>query len=356
MDIIKSQKYKNSLGGINLTELRQLENKTILVTGATGMIGSCIIDTLSKLNEKGFNLKIIATSRTLEKLNQRFSPLCHDDRFIPIIFDASDNKQSLNLDMNIDYIIHAASYADPVNYAQYPIETMLSNIIGTKNLLEYGAEHGVKRFLFISSGEFYGQPDDKLSDFIESYNGPVDYSSARACYPSGKRAAEALCQSYISQKNMDCVIARPCHIFGPTMLEHDSRAISQFLQKSIRKEDILLKSAGNIERSHCYVVDCVNAILTVLVKGRCGEAYNISDKKYQMTIREFAEKICQLTKVDLVFQNASDLETRGYSTISRAVLDNTKLINLGWRPLENDGVKDTIDILVEQKLNHFSRR
>src|SRR5699024_8541963 len=119
----------------------------------------------------------------------------------------------------------------------YPVDTLLGNVTGTDHFLEYARTHGTKRFLYVSSGEMYGQPDasdERLKDgFYESYCGSVDYSDPRSCYPSGKRAAETLCQSYISQYDMEAVIVRPCHCYGPTQTESDTRAVSQFIRMGI---------------------------------------------------------------------------------------------------------------------------
>ena len=208
----------------------------------------------------------------------------------------------------------------------------------------------MQRFLFVSSGEMYGQPNANLDDFVEEYCGYVDHTSSRACYPTGKRAAEVLCQSYISQYNIDAVIVRPCHIFGPTMTRRDSRAVSEFLWNAVDGKDIVLKSAGLVERSHCYVVDAAKAILQVLIAGECGKAYNIADRQYEMTIRDFAKKAAHAGGCKVVFENPSDIEVQGYSKVSRAVLDSSRLEALGWKP-EHDqlsAIEKTVAILRER--------
>ena len=201
--------------------------------------------------------------------------------------------------------------------------------------------------MFVSSGEVYGQPDSEMSDFTEDYCGPLDLSSPRTCYPEGKRAAEVLCQSYISQCNADAVIVRPCHLFGPTARRNDSRAVSEFLWSAAEGRDIVLKSEGLLERSHCYVPDAARGILLALLAGECGAAYNIANRRYEMRIRYFAEKAAEAGGSRVIFDLPSELERRGYSRSARMVLDAGKLEKLGWTPSEVPAIEETVQILRE---------
>lgn len=336
--------YINALRSIHCIGL---EGMSILITGATGLIGSCLVDAIMLWNKKQDNpCKVIAISRNEQYAKERFSYFWNDSCFTYVEHDVCN--QPSKLPEHVDYIIHAASIADPINIAISPVDALLANVLGTYNFLDFGRSHGMKRFLYISSGEIYGQPNAALDDFTEDYCGPIDHDSYRACYPAGKRAAEVLCQSYISQYHIDAVIVRPCHIFGPTMKREDSHAVAQFLWSAAMREDIILKSAGLVERSHCYVADAVNAILLVLARGACGKAYNIADRKLQMTIRDFAFKAAEAGGCNVRFENPSDLEKRGYSTIARAVLDPSRLEALGWKPNHShSAIKETIDILRE---------
>ena len=324
--------------------LEKLNGQTVMVTGATGMIGSCLVDMLCHWNRCGGNVRIVATSRNVSRLQDRFG--AENDR---LQFVQWDVEEIMGADITVDYIIHSASNADPVSYANYPVQTLLANVLGVNTLLDFGRHHGLKRILYVSSGEMYGQPDENFSDFVEGYCGPVDYSSARACYPAGKRSAEVLCQSYIKQYDMDAVIVRPCHIFGPTMTRSDSRAASEFLRNAAAGKPIVLKSAGLVERSHCYVADAAAAILLTMLKGEKGSAYNIADPDYRMTIRVFAEKAAQAGGYQVIYADPSDAEKAGYSPVSRAVLNSDKLQNLGWHPNHQDfsAIELTVNILRE---------
>lgn len=347
MNLLNSALYRSALeracAGIDLGFLR---GRTVLITGASGMLGSCLVDLLSAWNQtQAPPCRIAAVSRNLEAAGRRFGPVWEEGFFS---FRAQDVCGRLDgLPGAVDYIIHAASNADPVSMAQYPVDTLMANVLGTKNLLDYGLCHGMKRFLYVSSGEVYGQPDGDGADFTEGYCGALDLANMRSCYPEGKRAAEVLCQGYISQYGADAVIARPCHLFGPTMTGRDSRAASEFLRKAAAGEDIELKSAGLLERSHCYVLDAAAALLLVLSAGTCGQAYNIADRQYQMTIREFAERAAGAGGCRVACAQPSQLEVKGYSRASRMVLDASKTEALGWKPGRRgaDAIRETVDIL-----------
>lgn len=351
MNITEQKEYQNLLARFidENTLLCELEGKTLLLTGATGMIGSFLVDVLMTRNKRlpaARQTTVIAIGRNQGRASERFAYCWDYPSFSFIAHDVSDKLTGI-LDKPVSYIVHAASNADPVNFARYPTDTLLANIFGTKNLMDYGMAHGMKRFLYVSSGEMYGQPDENMSDFVESYCGPVDYASPRACYPAGKRASETLCQCYIAQYGADAVIVRPCHIFGPTMMQSDSRAASEFFRNAAVGKSIILKSAGLLERSQCHVADAVEGILYVLFRGVNGQAYNVADKNYQMTILEFAQKIAEAANVPCCFADPSIVEAAGYSVVERAVLSADKLRGLGWQPRYGirDGIRETIDIL-----------
>lgn len=345
MNLINSELYVSALEKV---QCKGLNGKTVMITGATGMIGSCLVDALAVWNRSQVEqCQIVAVSRKKSYAQKRFS-YCWDEPYFHYI-EQDICSEPRNWPEKVDYVIHAASNADPANFAKAPVDTLLANVLGTDSLLKYGLRSGMTRFLYVSSGEMYGQPDAQQNDFAEDYCGPVDHSVPRACYPAGKRAAEVLCQSYISQYGVDAVIVRPCHVFGPTMTAGDSRAVSEFLRNAAAGRDIGMKSPGLVERSHCYVVNAVDAILRVLMDGKCGEAYNIADPVCQMTIRDFAILSAEAGGCKVVFENPSDLEIKGYSKVSRSVLSSAKIRELGWTgQLEGPfAIDQTVKILRE---------
>ena len=206
--------------------------------------------------------------------------------------------------------------------------TIWTNINGTRNLLEYGRTHNIERFLYVSSGEVYGNSEQII--WSETDCGFIDNLEPRSCYPISKRTAETLCISYADQYNIDVVIARPCHTYGPFFTEKDNRAFTQFARKARNKENIILKSTGEQYRSWIYIDDCVSGILTILLNGVTCNAYNIADENSNITIKELAERIAESVGTKVIFQIPKDIESKGYSTIKRAIFNVNKLKALGW--------------------------
>lgn len=345
MHLMESERYVRSL---NKVCCDGFAGKTVVITGGTGMIGSCLVDALAVFNRKeGDPCHIVVTSRREEAAQKRFSYCWNEPWFHYLQQDVCD--ETVNWPEQVDYVIHAASNADPLNFAKAPVDTLMANVLGTDRLLKAGMQRGMSRFLYVSSGEMYGQPDAEQNDFVEDYCGPIEHSSPRACYPAGKRSAEVLCQCYRAQYGTDCVIVRPCHTFGPTMTAGDSRAVSEFLRNAAAGKNIGMKSAGLVERSHCYVVDAADAIFRVLLQGESGGAYNIADPACKMTIRDFAFACAEAGGTQVIFENPSDLELKGYSKISRQVLSSCKLQSLGWTGQRSgsDAVGETVAILRE---------
>lgn len=318
---------------------KKLENESILITGATGLIGSFIVDCLYKLvKDYKFNIKIYALGRSLERLKHRF---IYDEENI-ITFIERDVNDNLDIEGNIDYIIHAASNAYPSIMYKDPVGTIMSNIKGTYNLLEFLRKQRGKRLLFLSSGEIYGEVSKNIDKFNEECLGRVDIPNIRSSYPLSKRCAENLCISYSDQFNIETVIARPCHIYGPNNSNKDNRASVQFINNAVNDEDIVLKSKGSQIRSYMYISDCVSALLTVLIKGSDKEIYNISNEKSIVSIADFAKYVSKIANVKLRYE----INDNERALFSRAVLDNKRLKLLGWNPSYNidKGIEHTFKI------------
>lgn len=327
--------------------MKELHGKKILITGATGMICSTVAELLFEMNRKeNAAITVILAGRSRERMEKRFEELSEGKDYIFAEFDAT---KECTLDMDVDYIIHGASNAYPGVYAKQPVETMIGNITGTNGLLILARDRKAKRFLFISSSEVYGLKEE-ARPYKEDDYGFIDILKSRACYPNAKRAAETLCASYIDEYNLDCVIVRPGHIYGPQITDSDNRASAQFTRKALSGENIVMKSAGTQMRSYCYTEDCARAILTVLTQGECGQAYNISNKNSVVSIRQVAEELAKCAGTKVVFENPSDEEAKGYNLMDNSALDATKLESLGWKAeysLE-DGVRKTLQVLCQK--------
>lgn len=301
----------------------KLSSRRILVTGSTGLIGGCLVDALM-LNPNR-NYQLFASGRNKQRALDRFKEYVECDDFHFLEYDV---LYPLNCDVDFDYIIHAASYASPNAFVQNPVEVMKSNIIGVSNLIEYGLAHQMKRFLYISTGEIYGEGDGRVFD--EEYSGYVNCLIPRSCYPSSKRAAETLCVSYAAEYGADVVIARPCHVYGPNFSEKDNRVYAQFIRNILNDSDIIMKSTGEQFRSWCYVVDCVSALLYVLLKGEKGQAYNIADSQSVISIKELAETIAEIGNKSVIMEVPSVSESLGYNVVTKSVFLTEKLEALGW--------------------------
>ena len=344
---INHELYAADVDGIANENLpwEKLSGKTLLLTGASGLIGTLIVDVLMKKNrDENLNVTICAAGRNEKIAAERFSDYFGDKNFS---FVKLDVNAPIELDTRADLIIHAASNTHPLLYSTDPVGTMMANVIGTHNLLEFGRRQKIERLVFLSTVEIYGKAlrDDDIFD--ESYCGYIDCNTVRAGYPESKRAGEALCQAYISQHGLDVVIARPCRIYGATMRLNDSKAMSEFIMNGVRGEDIILKSQGVPRFSYCYGADCVSGIFYCLLKGECGAAYNIADSSEILSLREIAEYISSLAGRKVVFQLPNATQAKGFSKAVNAIMTNDKLRALGWTPKDDtrSGVKKTIEIL-----------
>lgn len=327
-----------------------LQGTTILISGGTGMIGRFLIDVLMYRNQNfGMACKILCIGRDQNKCNLYFSKYCKNEYF-EFIQCSVNNVIPLSVP-KVDYIFHLASNTHPIAYANHPIETILTNILGLRNLLDAASSMQTKRFIFASTVEVYGENRGDVEKFTEEYSGILDCNSLRAGYPESKRAGEALCQAYIKEKQLDIVIPRLARTFGPTMLFSDSKASSQFINKALAGENIVLKSAGTQFYSYTYVADAVSGILEVFFKGKKGEAYNIADENFDIHLRDLAAIVAEYVEKKVVFDIPDVNEKLGFSKATKAVMDGTKLHSLGWKPLYSlkEALHKTIEILFEYK-------
>lgn len=323
----------------------RLKNSSVLVIGATGMIGTVLTDVFMYLNaHRQLNINVSAMGRTLKKLELRFHDYLAEKNFSVIVHDIN---KPFTIQKHFDYVFHCASNTHPKAYATDPIGTIMTNVLGTQHVLQFATEHQTHRVLFFSSVEIYGENTGFVEQFTETDYGYIDCNTLRAGYPEGKRTGEALCQAYIQQYNIDVVIPRICRVFGPTMQESDSKALAQFIKKAVAGENIVLKSNGKQYFSYSYVGDVVSALLYLLFYGKKGEAYNIADDSFNIRLKDLAQMLANIGETKVVFELPDAIEAKGFSKATTALLDSSKLKRLGWKTSENleTRLKNTISVL-----------
>lgn len=313
--------FREDLTALRLPDVSCLSGASVLVTGATGLVGSAFVELLLL---RVPDVKVYAGCRSRDKYDKRFADYLSDGRLRYFHVDVSCPVQS---ELRFDYMVHAASNASPAAYSLDPVGTMKGNMLGVINLLEYGREHGLKRFLYISSGEVYGEGD--TGKWMEEDSGFVDSMDVRSCYPSSKRAAETFCAAYSAQYGIETCVARLSHCYGPCYTAADNRVYAQFLRNARNGEDIVMKSRGEQFRSWIYVADCAAALLYVLVKGCDRVAYNVADEASNVSIAKLAETIASLAGTGVVFE--MDTPIKGATNVKRAVFDTSRLQALGWK-------------------------
>lgn len=319
--------------------------KSFLITGATGLIGTVLVDTLMFLNlTKGLNVRVLACSRNKDKAQKRFFDYWNNSAFVFLCHDVRDE---FKIEQRVDYIIHAASNTHPVAYSSDPVGTVMTNISGLVNLFELAKRNMGCQVMFLSSVEIYGENRGDVDAFDEGYCGYINCNTLRANYPESKRLCESICQCYRNLYDIPIYIARLCRIYGPSVLEEDSKASSQFIRNALNGEDIVLKSKGEQLYSYLYVMDAVSAIFSIFDKGHDGEAYNVADEESDIQLKDLAAIIAKTANRKVVFELPSETEAKGFSVVMRALLKSDKLKALGWKAMYDieKGIMQTIGII-----------
>ena len=319
----------------------KLAQKTILITGATGLLGTPLVDMLILLNLRfSLGLKLILISRHERKTDYDF-----------VKYIVHDISKPFMCNEKIDYIIHAASNTHPLAYSSFPIDTISVNVFGIWNLLNLAVENTGCRVLLVSSCEIYG--DDNLNleyGFSEIDAGYLDCNDARSCYNESKRLSETMCAAFLAEKKQDYVTARISRSFGPTLKCNDSKAVSQFLWNALRGENIVMKSIGLQKFSYVYSADAAAALIVILLNGDSGNAYNVASGN--MMLRELAETIAVSAGTKVVFEIPPEVERKGYSRAVLSILNSKKLYGLGWKAQFGvvEGIERTLKMLEESKI------
>lgn len=330
----------------SFTLIDEMKGKSILITGASGLIGSSITDLLIRFNETHeTKIEIYACGRSCGKMRDRFGEYAGKDYFHFVQFNTADIVYS-DLPYS-DFIIHGAGNATPDLISAQPVETMVSNFHGMYSLLEHAKSKHVGKICYISSSEIYGERKECTDKpFKESDKGSIDHMNTRNSYSISKLATETLCLSAVKEWNMNVVIARPGHIYGPCISPEDKRVSAQWIVNAAQGEKIIMKSSGTKIRSYCHCLDCATALLTILLRGSKGEAYNISNPDSVISIKDMGMYLARAGRADFLIEEEKQ-ENEMYNTMTNSSLDSGKLLALGWKGCfdAEHGFQCAVDVL-----------
>lgn len=296
----------------------KFDGKTVYVTGATGLIGSTLVDALILCS----NAKVVVQVRNEEKARKLF-----ENEVEYVVCDLSERS---SFPGHVDYIIHCANPTSSKFFINNPVETIKTAVDGTINILEFAKEKNACGLVFLSTMEVYGTPE-KGHKVKESEGGSFDSAVVRNCYPLSKQTCESLCAAYASEYDLHTNVLRLTQTFGPGVKYDDGRVFAEFARCAIEKKNIVLKTKGETERDYLYTVDAVSAILTVLLSGKTGEIYTAANEETFCSIFNMAHLVADMSGIKVVIEE-QDISSLGYANTLHMDLDTSKLRTLGWKP------------------------
>lgn len=309
----------------------KLNNKTVLITGANGMLAyyfTCVLMHLNIYNH--YDINIIALVRNIEKAKEKFKDFYNDSRFKLL---NQDICEPIMLNENINYILHAAGGASPYFIENDPVGIIKANTQGTINILEYVRKHPVENILYTSTREVYGKVSN-VELIKEEDMGTIDPLDSRSCYPESKRMSEQLFKSYYNQYKIPYTIVRIAHSYGPGMIiNNDGRVMADFISDVVKNKDIIIRSTGEAIRAFCYITDAVSAMFLAMLKGEVNTCYNIANETEPMMIRDIAKTLVKefdYKNLKVVYDTSTDQSY--YCNYKRIGLDTSKIELLGWKP------------------------
>ncbi len=336
-ETINDSVLQEDLEAIANTPLKweNFKEKSFFITGATGLVGASLVRALCCINRiHSLNIKINILVRSKDKARDILGDLIERES---IGIYTSDITKPFSVDCHIDYIFHAAAVTNSKMMVTQPVETIITAIDGTRNILELAKAKNVESMVYISSMEAYGKPAEGKEYVTETDLGYIDCLAVRSCYPESKRMCENLCVSYFSQYGVPVKIARLAQTFGAGIMKTENRVFSQFARSLINETDIILHTEGTSYGNYCYTSDCVCGLLTMLLNGENAEAYNVVNEETNMMIRDMAELVANMSKgkISLKFDIPEDALKYGYAPPVKMKLCGEKLKKLGWEPKYN---------------------
>ena len=324
MDLVEQdyERVASLLKDFNIT------GKRIMITGATGMIGSFIVSSLLHADEVyGLGNTVVGLCRNAAKLK---SLVAADSSFLEIhtIPDIADFID----DFPVDYVIHTACNTTSSYMMSNPVETVDGIYRGTRAVLEYARKVKPTKVIFLSSMEVYGEISEETVVDEDSLLGNLTVSSVRSGYPMAKRLSENLAVAYSAEYRVPVCILRLAQTFG-VVTKPDTRYFYQLIESAVKGNDIILRTKGDKINNFCYLSDAVRAMIYIMHNGADGEIYNVSDRSSTMTIREMAELTADRLadgKIKAVVELDEVLASK-YAKTSKYIMDSTKLNKLGWK-------------------------
>ncbi len=332
-EVLNDNVFQEDLENIASSQIpwNKFNNKNILITGATGLVGTALTKALCCVN-RIHNLKIgiYLCVRNPEKAGEIFGNLIERENITLIVGDICDE---IKTDDKIDYIIHTAAVTNSKMMVTQPVETIMTAINGTRAILEFAKKQQVESIIYLSSMEAYGKPAEGKEYVKETDYGYIDILNVRSCYPEGKRMSECLCSCYFAEYGVPVKIARLAQTFGAGIPKTETRVFAQFAKSFIKGEDIILHTTGESFGNYCYTAECITALFFLLLNGENGEAYNITNENTNIMIRDMAQMIADMSggKIKLIFDIPEDALKYGYAPAVKMRLCGEKLEKLGWK-------------------------
>ncbi len=303
-------------------------DKTIFITGATGLIGSLLTKFFMYLNDvKKANCTIVINARNQEKAKD----ILGDSGYKLVLGNLTE---IIHYESKVDFLFHCASITKSKEMVETPVDVTQSIVLATQNILEFCKIHDVESVVYLSSMEVYGEFEVEIEKISEENLGDLDLFNVRNCYPLSKRMAENICYSYYKQFDIPVKIARLVQTFGAGVLKSENRVFMQFLNSAIDKSDIIMHTKGESFTNTCYTADAIYGLLLLALNGENGEAYNVANENNFMTIMEMAEIVKdEIAKEKIAIKIIVDEESIGrYPKPMKNHISSKKIASLGWSP------------------------
>lgn len=322
------QEDLNTVADATFIEWDAFAHKTFFITGATGLIGATLVRSLYFANKvKNLDIKVLALVRDKQRATEKYADVLADGM---LQFVVGNVEQLPQVQENIDFIIHAASQTSSKEFVNHAVETIQTTLHGTMNTLKLAKEKNVQGYVYLSSMEVYGYPE-KGHKVTEKDSGSINSLDMRNSYPMGKMMSESLCCAYAGEYGVPAKICRLTQTFGPGVNYNDGRIFAYFGNCVKEKKNIVLKTKGETERCYLYTADAVTAILTILLKGKPGMAYNAANEATYCSIAEMAEQVAAEAGIKVEY-DIQDAAANGFLNTLYMDLDTTALRELGWTP------------------------